>query len=127
MTEGRLEICVGELWGTVCNDGFDINAAQVVCRQLGFQEHGETDHYFVHTYNLHFCTPIYTVLPKVITNIFFGGGGSFQPIHLDDLSCTGNEENLLNCMHGDIGVHNCDHLEDVGIICKPSQGTTLAH
>ena len=58
MTEGRLEICVGELWGTVCNDGFDINAAQVVCRQLGFQEHGETDHYFVHTYNLHLLADI---------------------------------------------------------------------
>lgn len=44
MTEGRLEICVNKLWGTVCNDGvregdkFDKNAARVVCRQLGFPE-----------------------------------------------------------------------------------------
>ena len=45
MTEGRLEICVNDYWGTVCNDGangeFDKNAAEVVCRQLGFPESGE--------------------------------------------------------------------------------------
>ena len=40
-TEGRLEICASGFWGTVCNDGFDTNAAKVVCRQLGFPESGE--------------------------------------------------------------------------------------
>ena len=47
MAEGRLEICINGLWGTVCNDGltgndgFDIDAARVVCRQLRFPEDGE--------------------------------------------------------------------------------------
>ena len=47
VTEGRLEICINGVWGTVCNDGltdhdgFDIDAARVVCRQLGWQECGE--------------------------------------------------------------------------------------
>ena len=43
VTGGRLEICVNGEWGSVCNDGptsytdgFDIEAARVVCRQLGF-------------------------------------------------------------------------------------------
>ena len=58
----------------------------------------------------------------MVTNIFFGGGGSFQPIHLDNLQCTGTEPNLLNCTHGGVGVHNCEHPEDIGIICQPSHG-----
>ena len=63
----------------------------------------------------------------VKANVFFGGGGSFQPIHLDEIRCSGNEESLLNCTHGGVGVHNCEHLEDVGIICKPSQGIARCH
>ena len=45
MTKGRLEICVNDYWGTVCNDGpnnvFDRRAAEVVCKQLGFPDSGK--------------------------------------------------------------------------------------
>ena len=34
--QGRVEVCVGQTWGTVCNFGFGTNDARVVCRQLGY-------------------------------------------------------------------------------------------
>ena len=40
--EGRLEICLGGGWGTVCDDGFSKNDAIVACRQLGFLMEGKS-------------------------------------------------------------------------------------
>lgn len=35
--EGRLEIYLSGIWGTICDDHFDCAATMVVCRQLGYR------------------------------------------------------------------------------------------
>ncbi|XP_025089737.1 uncharacterized protein LOC112561443 [Pomacea canaliculata] len=93
---GRVEVWYNGTWGTVCDDGFDVRSAVVICRMLQF--HGET--------------------PVVHSSAHYGEGT--LPILLDDVMCRGNETNILDCTHSPIGVSNCRHNEDAGIDCLPS-------
>lgn len=35
--EGRVEVYHEDQWGTICNDGFTVQNAKVICRMLGFE------------------------------------------------------------------------------------------
>lgn len=89
--EGRLEIQFDDAWGTVCDDGFGIEEANVACQQLGFES----------------GVPIFT-------REFGQGSGQ---IWLDDVICNGTETRLDQCRNRGIGFHNCSHFEDVGVRC----------
>ncbi|XP_791589.2 scavenger receptor cysteine-rich domain-containing group B protein [Strongylocentrotus purpuratus] len=93
--EGRLEIYHNYVWGTICDDYFDLADADVACRQLGFAS-----------------------ALAVKEKAYFGSADSSTVIWLDNVDCTGKELTLTSCWDRGWGVDNCGHNEDVGIICS---------
>ena len=49
-----------------------------------------------------------------VSQVFGEGQG---PILLDDLQCIGNERSLLSCTHRGVGIHDCTHAKDAGVVC----------
>ncbi|XP_043950596.2 uncharacterized protein LOC108029525 isoform X6 [Drosophila biarmipes] len=89
--EGRLEVKHHGVWGSVCDDDFNLKAAQVACNSLGF--YGPA---------------------KIEKNIYGIGNG---PIWLDQVMCYGNETSIDLCNHWNWGESNCNHTEDVALRC----------
>ncbi|XP_032319854.1 CD5 antigen-like isoform X1 [Camelus ferus] len=93
--EGRVEVQRNGEWGTVCDDGWDMNDVAVVCRELG-------------------CgAAIWT--PSGV--IYKPLADEDQKVLIQDVNCTGVEENLIQCEQ-DEDVYSCSHNEDAGAKCE---------
>nr|XP_045255388.1 scavenger receptor cysteine-rich domain-containing protein SCART1-like [Macaca fascicularis] len=98
---GRVELWHAGSWGTVCDDGWDLADAEVVCRQLGCGE-----------------------AVAALGSAAFGPGSG--PVWLDEVGCRGSEASLRGCPAERWGRGDCAHKEDAGVRClEPGPGSPL--
>ncbi|TKS70888.1 Lysyl oxidase -like protein 2A [Collichthys lucidus] len=95
--EGRVEVLKNGEWGTVCDDNWNIRAATVVCRELGFGSAKEA-----------------------LTGARLGQG--IGPVHMNEVECSGFEKSLTECYFNRDAV-GCSHEEDASVRCNiPAMG-----
>ncbi|XP_042592282.1 deleted in malignant brain tumors 1 protein-like [Cyprinus carpio] len=102
---GRVEVLHRGQWGTVCDLGWDLADAAVVCRELDCGE------------------PV-----DALGAAHFGSGSG--PIWMSLVLCTGSESTLKNCGSSGWSKHDCTHNSDSGVICsgdKPSRLVNGSH
>ena len=87
-----MEVYYNNTWGTVCDEGWDIRDAKVFCRMLGYR---------------------YAVRAR--SSAYFGEGNG--PVWLDNVACGGFEGHLTRCSYSGVGVSNCRHDRDAGVVC----------
>ena len=120
--EGRVEVKYNRQWGTVCDDGWDDTDAGVVCRQLGFGSSGTaigSAGFGQGSGSLWLDSVTCTGNESTLTGTLhrFNTVPTSFPILLDEVRCDGNETNILACPHLRLNKHDCNHGEDVGVIC----------
>ena len=113
--KGRLEVCINQVWGTVCSRSWDSVDTKVACRQLGHQELGN---------NINFsCLFLWQLNPltlgaRTYSSSTFGQGHS--SIMFGYVYCSGNEDSLFDCRRNVFSVTSycSNHKYDLGLKCE---------
>ena len=101
--EGYVEVLSSNgQWGGVCDDEFDINDADVICRMLGHHS-------------------AIAALASSSADDLYGTAPSGDNFVLDELNCHGNEDSVFDCPHNGEWENNCKKEEIAGVICSSSR------
>lgn len=116
IAEGRLEICLRNDWGTVCDHMWDSIDAGVVCKQLGLASDGtlSNEKSFMFRVSIMIKWLNFTGA-EAFTQASFGEGTG--RIWLDGVQCSGSERRLVNCVSNMSGINSCNHSQDAGVRC----------
>ena len=113
-TFGRLEVCSGNKWGTVCGSGANLETiARVACRELNHAANNGIDNY------LEYCNHCTIDAGWVIVESYFiNYRPPLIPITRTNMVCTGFETAISECLFdGVTGNPDCDHPDDIFILC----------
>ena len=106
--EGYVEaLGINGQWGGICDDDFDVNEANVICRMLGYPEPGS----LIGT----------AALASSTADDLYGTAPSGSNFVLDGLGCTGNEESIFDCQHKGEWNEHCDATDIAGVQCETSK------
>ena len=94
-------------WGGICDNNFDVNDANVICRMLGYQEPG-----------LLIGTAAFA---NSTADDLYGTAPSGNNFVLDGLGCTGNEESIFDCQHKGEWNEDCSATDIAGVQCETSK------
>ena len=116
--EGRVEVCINNAWGTVCNDQFGIKDAIVTCTQMKFSNEGN----FMCTTPCQLLFTTNTFLSSIGAKVVRGRllpGSAVTPIFLRGVQCDSDtHSNILDCEAVDLGITSCSHEDDVVVHCE---------
>ena len=110
INEGRIEICINNVWGTICDDYWSDTDANVACRKLGFSGQSKTHNSLVTNDKAVLCLDA-----VAFSNAHFGPG--IGDILLNNIQCLGSEASLLDCTRDATAVCSTGHYEDAGLRC----------
>ena len=104
--KGRIDIRYQGVWGTVCAVKLENSAAQLICKQIGYNQ-GK------------FLNPSENEGRGFCSNYEGANhcGVTVSPILFSDLSCQGNEESIIDCYRKIADRSLCTHQYDALIEC----------
>ena len=106
-------MCVNEVWGSVCDSGWDKTDAHIICQQLGHPELGiYVKHILITKLNCHFLT---LKEPVAFRGSYFGTG--IYPIVYSNVQCGGWEESLSDCPKDTYQEVACTNNQLAGVLC----------
>ncbi len=93
VSRGVVELCVNETFGSLCDSGWDDEDGSVVCKQLGFSQHGA----------IHLNGHLFT-------------GFTSSSVREGSYSCAGSESKLEMCAYQ--SATTCTQLVGAAVVCQ---------
>ena len=108
--EGRVEVCFNNVWGTVCDNRFNSDDAQVICNQLSLPFSSKCYYIAISLYSM-----VIDIGSAALTGAIFGPGDG--PIFIESLTCVGSETSIMDCTEVSLKRGTCSHDRDVSVRC----------